>query len=344
MSDLLRWSVAITLVLLVPVIPFLGFGGPLEARVESWFDSRLSHSATAAIVVGALASDILLPIPSSFVSTLAGSRLGLVGGTGVVWLGMTLGAVTGFASRAAFRSTARAAALVDRRSAPHGSAWRAGWSRRLGTYASVAGASRGERAAIGRDRVTLAEIPAGGPARQSRAGRGIRGARAFCPSRRKSDRRRSRLRSRYHSWRPRSPGIGCRQRARRPDCRDLGYVLSRKQTLHEKLHGDSHPWPIWSSGRVGSQRGTGRERAHARRGATRFHAAHRRNASRLAQRRHLWSDAERRHGLASRRNARTAVRAAQHAGGHPRRRRHAHRAWLPHGTLGGRTAGAGGGA
>ena len=97
MSDLLRWSVAITIVLLVPVIPFLGFGGSLESRVETWFDSTLSLSATAAIVVGVLASDILLPIPSSFVSTLAGSRLGLPGGAAVVWSGMTLGAVIGFA-------------------------------------------------------------------------------------------------------------------------------------------------------------------------------------------------------------------------------------------------------
>ncbi len=97
MHDLVRWSVAITLVLLVPIIPFLSFGDSLEAQVERWFDDSLSPAATAGIVVSLLASDILLPIPSSFVSTLAGARLGFLGATVVVWLGMTLGATIGFA-------------------------------------------------------------------------------------------------------------------------------------------------------------------------------------------------------------------------------------------------------
>jgi uncharacterized membrane protein YdjX (TVP38/TMEM64 family) len=96
MQDLVRWSIAVTLVLMVPAIAFLSFGDSLEARIERWFDAALSPVATATIVTGVLASDILLPIPSSFVSTLAGSRLGFVGGTAVVWLGMTLGAVVGF--------------------------------------------------------------------------------------------------------------------------------------------------------------------------------------------------------------------------------------------------------
>ncbi|HEY1599518.1 MAG TPA: VTT domain-containing protein [Pirellulales bacterium] len=93
---MIRWSVAVILVLLVPIIPFLSFGESLEARVGRWFDSSLSPVATAAIIVGVLASDVLLPIPSSFVSTLAGARLGLIGGALVVWLGMTLGAIIGF--------------------------------------------------------------------------------------------------------------------------------------------------------------------------------------------------------------------------------------------------------
>ncbi|HEY4310140.1 MAG TPA: VTT domain-containing protein [Pirellulales bacterium] len=102
MHDLVRWTVAVTLVLLVPIIPFLSFGDSLEAQVERWFDTALSPMATAAIVVGILASDILLPVPSSFVSTLAGARLGFLGATAVVWLGMTLGAMIGFALARAF--------------------------------------------------------------------------------------------------------------------------------------------------------------------------------------------------------------------------------------------------
>jgi uncharacterized membrane protein YdjX (TVP38/TMEM64 family) len=97
MSELVRWSIAITLVLLAPVVPFLLFGDWAEARIEQWLDETLSSGATAGIIVGVLASDILLPVPSSFVSTLAGSRLGVAGGAAVIWLGMTAGCLLGFA-------------------------------------------------------------------------------------------------------------------------------------------------------------------------------------------------------------------------------------------------------
>ncbi|MBI2824531.1 MAG: VTT domain-containing protein [Planctomycetia bacterium] len=114
MSDLVRWSIAVTLVLLVPVIPFIGFGDSLDQRVEQWFDASLSPAATAAVVAAVLASDVLLPVPSSFVSTLAGSRLGVPAGTAVIWLGMTVGAVVGFGlARLCGRP------LATRLSAPH---------------------------------------------------------------------------------------------------------------------------------------------------------------------------------------------------------------------------------
>lgn len=53
--------------------------------------------AVAAVVVGLLATDVFLPVPSSVVATLAGYQLGVIGGTGAVWCGMTVGAVIGFA-------------------------------------------------------------------------------------------------------------------------------------------------------------------------------------------------------------------------------------------------------
>jgi len=40
---------------------------------------------------------VFLPIPSSVVSTLAGSELGLLGGAAATWVGMTAGAMIGFA-------------------------------------------------------------------------------------------------------------------------------------------------------------------------------------------------------------------------------------------------------
>ncbi|HEY2841101.1 MAG TPA: VTT domain-containing protein [Pirellulales bacterium] len=97
MSELFRWTIAVTLVLLAPVVPFLLFGDWAEARVAQWLDETVSPAATAGIVTGVLTSDILLPVPSSFVSTLAGSRLGVAAGAAVIWLGMTAGAIVGFA-------------------------------------------------------------------------------------------------------------------------------------------------------------------------------------------------------------------------------------------------------
>jgi uncharacterized membrane protein YdjX (TVP38/TMEM64 family) len=89
--------VRISVVLLIPVLPFLLFGARMEAWIESWNANPLARPATALLVVGLLAGDIFLPIPSSVVSTLGGAQLGSVLGTVVSWLGMTLGAVIGFA-------------------------------------------------------------------------------------------------------------------------------------------------------------------------------------------------------------------------------------------------------
>jgi uncharacterized membrane protein YdjX (TVP38/TMEM64 family) len=51
----------------------------------------------AALVVAILAADIVLPVPSGPISTLAGSHFGIALGTVASALGMTLGAVVAFA-------------------------------------------------------------------------------------------------------------------------------------------------------------------------------------------------------------------------------------------------------
>jgi uncharacterized membrane protein YdjX (TVP38/TMEM64 family) len=84
-------------VLLVPVIPFLFFGGALENWLRGVSEDPPSVAASAALVIGLLATDILLPIPSSVISTMSGWQLGWWRGTLATWIGMTLGAVIGFA-------------------------------------------------------------------------------------------------------------------------------------------------------------------------------------------------------------------------------------------------------
>jgi len=86
----------VLLVLLVPIVPFLLFGSQIDAAFERWQTSPPAAPVTATVIMLLLATDILLPVPSSLVSTLAGSQLGVLWGTLVCWTGMTAGAAIGF--------------------------------------------------------------------------------------------------------------------------------------------------------------------------------------------------------------------------------------------------------
>ena len=68
--------VLISAVLAVAVVPFLLFGGPLEAQARAWLEGPMPRWARAGVVVGLLAGDVLLPVPSSVVNTFAGAALG----------------------------------------------------------------------------------------------------------------------------------------------------------------------------------------------------------------------------------------------------------------------------
>jgi uncharacterized membrane protein YdjX (TVP38/TMEM64 family) len=96
-NSLLRWMLVLALALAVPILPFLWFGDAAELRFIDWLDRSPSASIAAALVIGLLAVDILLPVPSSVVSTFAGKMLGFWGGTAASWCGMTVGAVLAFA-------------------------------------------------------------------------------------------------------------------------------------------------------------------------------------------------------------------------------------------------------
>jgi uncharacterized membrane protein YdjX (TVP38/TMEM64 family) len=95
-GQLVRALLGITVLLAVPIVPFLIFGAALEERITDWLDAQFSPGFVAVAVIGLLGSDILLPVPSSVVSTFAGQRLGFWGGTGASWFGMTAGAAVAF--------------------------------------------------------------------------------------------------------------------------------------------------------------------------------------------------------------------------------------------------------
>lgn len=91
-----RWMLVIAVVLAVPILPFLWFGQAAALQVTDWLDRSCPPGIAAASVIGLLAVDILLPVPSSVVSTFAGKVLGFWGGTVASCLGMTIGAVVAF--------------------------------------------------------------------------------------------------------------------------------------------------------------------------------------------------------------------------------------------------------
>ena len=97
MRDFVRPLVIIAIVMLVPIVPFVVLGSGFENNLQTWFSTKISPAEFASAVVLLLASDIVLPVPSSFVSTLAGSRLGIVNATCVSWIGMMIGVFLGFA-------------------------------------------------------------------------------------------------------------------------------------------------------------------------------------------------------------------------------------------------------
>jgi len=96
MRKLLRASVLIAIVLAIPIIPFAVWGDQFEALVENWMTPPPSGSTLFLLTVIVLSTDVFLPVPSSLVSTLAGTELSIPLATLASWLGMTLGAVLGF--------------------------------------------------------------------------------------------------------------------------------------------------------------------------------------------------------------------------------------------------------
>lgn len=79
--------------LAVPAVPFLLLGKAFEDQLATWLEHLNSSPRIAAAIVALLAADVLIPVPSSAVSTYAGAKLGVVGGTAASWVGMTAGAL-----------------------------------------------------------------------------------------------------------------------------------------------------------------------------------------------------------------------------------------------------------
>ncbi len=96
-QSILRWLLLGALVLALILIPFFLFGEQIESWTNDFVHSAAARPGWVALVLGLLlAVDILLPIPSSFVSTTTGFMLGFVGGTLTSLAGMTISCTAGF--------------------------------------------------------------------------------------------------------------------------------------------------------------------------------------------------------------------------------------------------------
>jgi uncharacterized membrane protein YdjX (TVP38/TMEM64 family) len=91
-----RWLVLLALTLAAILVPFFFFGDRIEALTSQLLASNAGWWTTAAALAGLLALDIVLPVPSSLVSTAAGALLGFWGGIAVSWTGMSAGCALGY--------------------------------------------------------------------------------------------------------------------------------------------------------------------------------------------------------------------------------------------------------
>lgn len=96
MKPWLRWTALTCLVLAVILIPFALWEDALTAWSARLLAPAAGRAALVLVVLLLLASDVFLPIPSSFVSAGAISLLGAVTGGLAIALGMTLGSWLGY--------------------------------------------------------------------------------------------------------------------------------------------------------------------------------------------------------------------------------------------------------
>jgi membrane protein DedA with SNARE-associated domain len=104
-----RWLALVGMVLAMILIPFFAFGEGIDDWVENVLRAPADHKTVAGFILGLLlAVDILLPVPSSLVSTGLGALLGWAVGTIVSTLGMTAACWVGYQlGRGAGRVAAR---------------------------------------------------------------------------------------------------------------------------------------------------------------------------------------------------------------------------------------------
>lgn len=90
------WAAVLAVTLILILVPFLIFEDALTEFGTGLLQSEARRPLLAVVVAALLASDVLLPVPSSLVSSFAGHLLGFGIGLLAVWSGMMLGCLVGY--------------------------------------------------------------------------------------------------------------------------------------------------------------------------------------------------------------------------------------------------------
>jgi len=94
MRSATAFTMVILLAILIPIVPFIAIG---ELPGQRWLSATDENAFLFGITgMGLLASDVLLPIPSSIIGTMLGARLGLLPGFLWCWCGLVLGNGVGY--------------------------------------------------------------------------------------------------------------------------------------------------------------------------------------------------------------------------------------------------------
>ena len=96
MSPAVRWILLSLIALAAILVPFLLYEDTITTWVKASVHEEQSRGYIAGAICALLASDVLLPIPSSLVATASGYLLGVGPGAAVSWAGMTAGGLIGY--------------------------------------------------------------------------------------------------------------------------------------------------------------------------------------------------------------------------------------------------------
>jgi len=128
----MRWAILATILIAIVLVPFFLFEEQFNQFAAEVARGEGSLWLAAGGIAGLLAADVLLPVPSSIVSTAAGVLLGFWRGTAVIFAGMTAGCLLGYAVGS------RSSAVARRIIGEDGLVRAADLVRRYGDWALVA--------------------------------------------------------------------------------------------------------------------------------------------------------------------------------------------------------------